>query len=53
MHSLKIPDGIVIGGILSNGSAEIATGNSVIRENDRVIIFALPRAITKVEDLFR
>lgn len=53
IHSLKIPDGIVIGGILRNGSAEIATGSSIIRKDDRVIILALPQAINKVEEMFR
>lgn len=53
LHTASIPDGIVIGGILRNGSIEIATGQSVIRENDRVIFFALPRAIPKISDFFR
>lgn len=53
LHSLKIPDGIVIGGILKDGSAEIAMGDTVIRENDRVIVFTLSRTISKVEELFQ
>jgi len=52
IHSLKIPEGIVIGGILRNGSAEIATGSSIIKKDDRVIILALPQAINKVEEMF-
>lgn len=52
IKDLKIPGGIVIGGILHNGAVEIATGKSVIRQNDRVIILALPSAIKKVEELF-
>jgi len=52
IHSLKIPEGIVIGGILRNGSAEIATGSSIIKKGDRVIILALPQAINKVEEMF-
>lgn len=53
IHSLKLPDGMVIGGILNNGSSEIATGNTIIKKGDRVIMFATPQAITKVEDIFR
>lgn len=53
IHALNIPDGIVIGGILSNGSVEIATGNSIIRKGDRVITFTLPRAINRVEEIFK
>ena len=52
IHSLGIPDGIVIGGILSGGSAEVATGDSVIKKGDRVIVLALPDAIDQVEKLF-
>ena len=52
VRDLKIPDGIVIGGILRDNSAEIATGNSVIQKGDRVIILALPMAIKKVEEMF-
>lgn len=53
IHSLKLPEGMVIGGILNNGSSEIATGNTVIRKGDRVIIFATPKAISKVEEIFK
>lgn len=52
IKDLEIPDGIVIGGILHKGSVEIATGKSVIREKDNVIILALPRAIDKLKELF-
>ena len=52
IHSLKLPDGIVIGAILRNGDAFIATGESIIQKNDRVIILALPNAIQQVEQLF-
>lgn len=52
IHSLGIPDGIVIGGILSGGSAEVATGDSVIKKGDRVIVLALPDAINQIEKLF-
>ena len=53
VHSLRLPDGMVIGAILNNGSIEIATGDSVIHKNDRVIIFALPQAIRKIEGIFQ
>lgn len=52
IHSLGIPEGIVIGGILSGGSAEVATGDSIIKKGDRVIVLALPDAIHQVEKLF-
>lgn len=52
IHSLGIPDGIVIGGILSDESVEVATGDSVIKKGDRVIVLALPNAINQIEKLF-
>lgn len=52
IHSLKIPDGIVIGGILRGDTAEIATGSSIIKKDDRVIILSLPQSIKKVEEMF-
>lgn len=53
IHSLKLPEGMVIGGILNNGSSEIATGDTVIKKGDRVIIFTTPDAISKVEEIFQ
>lgn len=53
IHKINFPDGCVVGGILSNGTTEIATGQSQIETNDRVIIFCLPEAIDKVTSLFK
>ena len=52
IKNLKIPDGIVIGGVVSDGSVEIATGETIIKKGDRVIILSLPNAIEQVEKLF-
>jgi trk system potassium uptake protein TrkA len=53
IHKTRFPNGCVIGGILRNGSADIATGQSQIQPNDRVIIFCLPEAIDKITSLFK
>ncbi|MEX0720794.1 MAG: Trk system potassium transporter TrkA [Balneolaceae bacterium] len=53
IQNLTIPDGCVIGGVLSNGSVEIATGKTQVKSNDRVIIFCLPDAIDKITKLFQ
>jgi trk system potassium uptake protein TrkA len=53
IHKINFPDECIIGGILSNGSTDIATGNSQINANDRVIIFCLPEAVDKVTSLFQ
>ena len=53
IHKISFPEGCVVGGILSNGSIEIATGKSQIKAGDRVIIFCLPNAIQKITSLFK
>ncbi len=53
IQKLKLPDGCVIGGVLCNGSVEIATGKTVIKANDRVMVFCLPEAIDKITNLFQ
>ncbi len=53
IHKINFPEGCVVGGILRNGSIEIATGQSQVNPNDRVIIFCLPEAIDKVTSLFQ
>lgn len=52
IRKIRFPEGCVVGGILSNGSTSIATGQSQIQPNDRVIIFCLPEAVDKVTSLF-
>jgi trk system potassium uptake protein TrkA len=52
ISKLNFPEGCVIGGILSNGTTSIATGESQIQPKDRVIIFCLPEAIDKTTSLF-
>jgi trk system potassium uptake protein TrkA len=53
VKKMKLPDGCVIGGVLCNGSVEIATGVTEIQANDRVMVFCLPEAVDKVTQLFR
>lgn len=53
IHKISFPSGCVVGGIVNNGSVEIATGQSQVKSGDRVIIFCLPEAISKVTSLFK
>lgn len=53
VKDIKLPDGCVLGGILCNGSVEIATGETIIKANDRVMVFCLPEAIEKVTQIFQ
>jgi trk system potassium uptake protein TrkA len=51
--NLKMPAGAIIGGFVRDSEAFIATGRMQIAEGDRVVVFAMPEAIRKVDRLFR
>jgi trk system potassium uptake protein len=52
IHKLSIPEGAIIGGLVRGEKSIIATGDVQIQENDKVVVFALPEALHKVEKLF-
>ncbi len=52
IRKLEIPDGAIIGGIVRGKSSFIAIGDFQIEENDHVVVFALPKAIHKLDKLF-
>jgi trk system potassium uptake protein len=51
-RDLHFPRGAIIGAIVRGQSYEIPTGDSELLADDRVIIFALPEALQKVERFF-
>jgi len=52
IKNIDIPRGSIIGGIVRGLQSHIAVGDFQIQEGDKVVIFALPEAISKVQDLF-
>lgn len=52
IRDLRFPRGAIIGAIVRGQSYEIPTGNSQLQQGDRVIVFALPEALQKVERFF-
>jgi trk system potassium uptake protein TrkA len=46
------PKGAIIGGVIRNNEAFITVGDSIIRPNDRVVVFSRPEAIYDVETFF-
>ena len=52
INRLRIPEGAIIGGIVRGKASFIAIGDFQILENDHVVVFALPKAIHKVDRLF-
>lgn len=52
LRNLHFPNGAIVGGVVRGKSCFIAKGDSKIRSNDKVVVFALPKAISKVEKIF-
>lgn len=52
IKNLKFPDNAIIGGIIRNNESLIAVGNMQIQQGDRVVVFAKPDAIQKVNRFF-
>lgn len=53
VKKLKFPKDALIGGVIRNGEGIITVGDSQIEPNDKVVVFALPGAFSKVEKLFQ
>lgn len=52
LRDISFPQGSILGAIVREGVMQIPAGNTVINPNERVIVFALPNAIEKVQSLF-
>ncbi len=52
MRDVDLPKGVIVGGVVRGEKAFIATGGSQIKAFDRVVVFALPEAISKLERYF-
>jgi trk system potassium uptake protein len=52
LRELNIPSEVNIGGIIRGDQAIIPTGDTLILPDDRVVVFAMPSAINKIEKMF-
>ncbi|HRY97544.1 MAG TPA: Trk system potassium transporter TrkA [Bacteroidales bacterium] len=52
IRDIRMPRGAIIGGIIRDEESHIAVGKFQIKEGDKVVVFALPEAIAKVQRLF-
>ena len=52
IKDLKIPDGVIIVTALRGTKIQTATGDLVLAEGDRVVVYCLPAAMAKMESLF-
>lgn len=53
VKQLGFPQGARIGGIVRDEQGYIVTGETQIRAGDKVVIFALPQAIKKIDKFFK
>lgn len=53
LKDLDFPDDANIGGIIRDDDSIIATGDTKIMADDKVVVFTLPSAIKKVEKFFK
>ena len=52
IRDLSFPKDAIIGGIIRGNSSFIAVGDTEIKPYDRVVVFALPSALKKVNKFF-
>jgi len=52
IKNLKFPKNAIIGGYVRNDIGYITVGDTIFQNDDKVVVFALPGAISKVEDFF-
>jgi len=52
LRDLEFPKDAVVGGVIRDRSSFIAVGDTEIRAQDRVVVFALPSALQKVDKFF-
>lgn len=53
IRDLGFPTEAIIGGFIRDGQGFVATGDTHIREGDRVVVFTLPAGIRKLEKFFK
>ncbi len=52
LKDLKFPDAALIGAVTRNGNVFVPVGNTLIKPQDKVVVFALPKAVASVEKMF-
>lgn len=52
LREVPFPQGSILGALVREGVMQIPAGNTIINPGERVIVFALPNAIEKVQSLF-
>jgi trk system potassium uptake protein len=52
LNQLSFPENSIIGGVIRGDTSFIANGYTLVKPDDKVVVFALPSAISKVSKFF-
>ena len=52
VKDLRLPQDVIIGGIVRGDKAFIAIGDTTMKAYDRVVVFSMPDSIAKVGEYF-
>jgi len=52
LKEVELPEGVIIAGVVRGSKSFIAMGDTQIKPNDKVVLFALPSAIHKIASYF-
>lgn len=52
LRETKFPEGAIIGAVTRNGEVFVPVGSTLIEAGDKVVVFALPKAVANVEKMF-
>ena len=53
LRQLRFPSSAIIGGVIRGNESIIPDGSFQLQLNDKVIVFAMPECISRVEEMFR
>jgi len=53
LSELKLPDSSIVAGVIRGDYSIIPSGNLTLQMGDKIIVFALPEAIKRVEETFK
>lgn len=53
VRNLNFPKNAIIGGYIRDGEGHISVGDTQLQKDDKIVVFALPGAIDKVEKYFQ
>jgi trk system potassium uptake protein len=52
IRDANLPDGVIVGAVVRDGKVIIATGDTVVEQDDHVILFSASADVREVERLF-